>query len=157
MPTATIVGGEFVQLSLNPAEIQAARNALAALGNGHPTGHVIHQRGTPTGADTSALYVYNFPGGGNPFHLPAGADGVALTGSSPLKIVGHGGRELLIGNQGADTFAAGGGFGTIIAGDGGNYINAGAGPFYILDGHGKDTVNLVGGSDTVVSLGGPDL
>jgi hypothetical protein len=157
LPTATIIGGDYVQLSLNPAEIHAARDALAALGGSFSTGKVLHNRSTPPGTVPGALYVYNFAGGGGPFALPTAAGGEALTGNKGLSITGHAGEEVLIGNQGPDTINAGGGFGTIISGDGGSHINVGAGPFFIMDGLGQDTVKLTGGSDTVVSLGGPDL
>ena len=156
MPSGTIVGGEKVIFSLNPAEIPTAREALAALSQGFAPGHghVLHSPGAaPTAGD---LNVYNFTGGKPPFALPTNAQGVVLIGHKPQQITGHSGSELLVGNQGHDTIVAGGGQGTIIAGDGGNLIKAGAGPFQILTGVGPDTVNLTGGADTFNSLGGHD-
>jgi len=156
MASATLVGGEFVKLSLNPSEYHVARDALAALGQGFSSSHVIHNAGIAPGAP-GPLYVYNIPGGGPTFHLPAGAQAVVLKGNAPQRLVGHGGTEVLIGNQGSDTFVAGGGSGTMIGGDGGNLFRATGGSFKIVDGVGQDTVKLNGGVDTVVTIGGHDI
>src|SRR5262249_8858939 len=120
--TATIVGGDTVHLSLNPAEYQAAQNALFQLGQGFSDGNVFQSLYShPINHD---LNIYNVPGGGV-VQLPTGAQGIVLTGDDPTLLYGNATQELLVGNQGDDVILGNGGFGTIIGGDGNNLILTG--------------------------------
>src|SRR5436190_181185 len=124
MATITIVGGETAQTAFPGTVLSsplnaAAQDAMTALGQGFVDSQVFHSRLHAPGSP-GPLYVYNVAGGPPPFHLPAGAQAVILTGHKPTTIIGHVGTEVLIGNEGKDTIAAGGGTGTMIGGDAGN-------------------------------------
>ena len=157
--TATIVGGDTVQLYLNPAEYQLAQDALTKLGQGFSDGDVLTNLGSPP--IKGDLNIYQVPGGGL-VQLPKGAQGIVLTGSDPTTLVGQNTLEVLIGNQGDDTIAGAGGSGTIIAGDGNNTIytgqlpsehgNKNPGDFEVDVGAGNNVIFLEGGNDTVNAL-----
>jgi serralysin len=159
--TATIVGGDTVQLYLNPAEYQLAQDALTKLGQGFSDGDVLTNLGSPP--IKGDLNIYQVPGGGF-VQLPKGAQGIVLTGSNPTILVGQNTKEVLIGNQGDDIIAGAGGSGTIIAGDGNNIIytgqlpsdngNKNPGDFEIDVGKGNNVIFLQGGNDTVNALAG---
>jgi Ca2+-binding RTX toxin-like protein len=164
--TATIVGGDTVQLYLNPAEYQAAQDALFQLGDGFSDGQVLTSlKSHPIRGD---LNIYNVPGGGI-VSLPKGAQGIVLTGDDPTFLLGRSAEEVLIGNQGNDTISGNGGSGTIIAGDGNNLILTGPlfggfgfgfgggnnqSSFEIDVGTGNNTIVVRGGSDTINALAG---
>ena len=160
--TATIVGGEKVTLSLDPAEYAAAQQALSAIGKGYTHGFVLDN--INDAPQPGALNIYNVPdptgpgghGHGNAiYHLDAGAQGIVLTGNEAATVLGRATQEVLIGNQGNDTINAAGGTGTVIAGDGNNLIETGnSDGLTILVGKGHNIIDLQSGNDVVTTLGG---
>jgi hypothetical protein len=171
---ATIIGGGTVQTGLPGGALNTeAQNAIGALSQGYTTATILTNPNQQPGGAPGTLYVYDIPGKGKSFTLPAGAGGVVLTGNKPTSLTGHGGTELLVGNSGPDTINAGsnggqshtgaatsgvpsGGTTTMIGGNAANEFIANGGSNLIEDGKGANRIYLTGGQDTVVTLGVKD-
>jgi Ca2+-binding RTX toxin-like protein len=120
----------------------------------------------PGGAIAGDVNIVNadadsFPATDNMFTMGNKWQGVILSGTRSVEIVGRPGnpnlsgfdtKELLVGNAGNDTIRGGGGSGTIISGSGANEIHTGKGDF-IVDSDGTDKIYTGPGIDNVETRG----
>ena len=162
MASATIVGGNSVNLSLSAREAVIAKDALAALSSQFSSSTVMASPLTPPPSSPDSLDVYDIDSRYyDEVSVPEDAEAVVITGNNGVEIDGNGNAQLLVGGRGNDTINVGGGDATVLGGMGDDLIrlnNPGkpGGDVHISMAAGNDTVKMWGGNATVVDARGGD-
>jgi len=166
MATTTVAGGNSVTFTVDPSEIQAARDALATLSGSYTDSYVIESPSVPLPPPASGrMDVYNILGGGT-FEAPLGADAIIVSSDHGTNITAQSADSvnpqsvLVIGSAAADgdTISLTGA-GTVIGGGGNDSIfgvSQGTGAISVVTGSGNDTITVLTGNGSITAGDGND-